>query len=220
MSPRDAILQAVRANRPAGDHPLPEVPQFLREGEDLRAAFEPAFKSMGGRLVDLQPGEDPPAAARRVLADAKPVCSRVLEIDGDYDLAAARRPADLADVDFAVLRARLGVAETGSVLFTEAEFGVNALGYLAQHLLVLLDPADLSRQPPPRLCGHGLPRGQLCGVPHRPVRHGGHRGRPDPRRPGRTLPEPAVLAALSAGADTFRAFILKHRGRAFALRKQ
>ncbi len=143
MSPRDAILQAMRANRPAGDHPLPEVPQFLREGEDLRAAFEPAFKSMGGRLVDLQPGEDPPAAARRVLADAKPVCSRVLEIDGDYDLAAAHRPADLADVDYAVLRARLGVAETGSVLFTEAEFGVNALGYLAQHLLVLLDPADL-----------------------------------------------------------------------------
>lgn len=37
----------------------------------------------------------------------------------------------------------LGVAETGSVLLTEAELGVNALAYLAQHLIVLLDPADI-----------------------------------------------------------------------------
>ena len=35
------------------------------------------------------------------------------------------------------------VAETGSVLLSEAELGVNALAYLAQHLIVLLDPADI-----------------------------------------------------------------------------
>ncbi|MGI4813304.1 MAG: LUD domain-containing protein, partial [Janthinobacterium lividum] len=34
-----------------------------------------------------------------------------------------------------------GVAETGSVWLSETEYCVNALGYLAQHLLVLLDPS-------------------------------------------------------------------------------
>ncbi len=143
MSARDAILAAVRENRPKGEHLLPAVPRFIREGEDLRASFETAFKSMGGHLVALEPGEDRADAARRVLGEAKSVCSRVPEIAGGYDLAYAEKPSDLADVDHAVLRARLGVAETGSLLFTEAEFGINALGYLAQHLLVLLDPADL-----------------------------------------------------------------------------
>ena len=49
----------------------------------------------------------------------------------------------LADVDHAVLRAACGVAETGSVLLTDLNLKVNALAYLAQHLIVLLDPADI-----------------------------------------------------------------------------
>ena len=50
-----------------------------------------------------------------------------------------------------VVRAVFGVAETGSVWLTEAEFKVSALGFLAQHLVVLLDPARIVRQPAPRL---------------------------------------------------------------------
>jgi L-lactate dehydrogenase complex protein LldG len=36
-----------------------------------------------------------------------------------------------------------GVAETGSVWLTDKEFKVETLGFLAQHLVVLLDPARL-----------------------------------------------------------------------------
>jgi len=53
------------------------------------------------------------------------------------------KPQDLADVDVAVVRAVLGVAESGSVLFTEAELKVNTLAYLAQHLVVLLDESAI-----------------------------------------------------------------------------
>jgi L-lactate dehydrogenase complex protein LldG len=35
------------------------------------------------------------------------------------------------------------VAETGSVLLSEANLHINAVAYLAQHLIVLLDPADI-----------------------------------------------------------------------------
>jgi L-lactate dehydrogenase complex protein LldG len=47
-------------------------------------------------------------------------------------------------VDLGVVRAVLGVAETGSLLFTENELKINTLAYLAQHLLVLLDPASIA----------------------------------------------------------------------------
>jgi len=50
---------------------------------------------------------------------------------------------DLADVDIELVRAAFAVAETGSICLTDANLGVNALGYLSQHLLVLLDPADI-----------------------------------------------------------------------------
>ena len=60
MNARDTILAALRENRPKGEHPLPPIPQFIREGEDLRDAFEVAFKSMGGRLMEVRAGEDRP----------------------------------------------------------------------------------------------------------------------------------------------------------------
>jgi L-lactate dehydrogenase complex protein LldG len=49
----------------------------------------------------------------------------------------------LADVDVGVVRAAFGVAETGSVWLSEEELKVNALAYLAQHLIVLLDPTRI-----------------------------------------------------------------------------
>ena len=52
-------------------------------------------------------------------------------------------PTDLADVDVGIIRAAFGVAETGSIWLSEAELQVNALAYLAQHLVALLDPSDI-----------------------------------------------------------------------------
>ena len=50
---------------------------------------------------------------------------------------------DVSDVDFAIVRAAFGVAETGSLLLSDTDLQVNAVGYLAQYLIVLLDPADI-----------------------------------------------------------------------------
>jgi L-lactate dehydrogenase complex protein LldG len=67
----------------------------------------------------------------------------VPEIAGNLDIAAVNKSQDLADVDVAIVRASFGVAETGSVLLSDMELQVNALAYLAQHLIVLLDPEDI-----------------------------------------------------------------------------
>jgi L-lactate dehydrogenase complex protein LldG len=80
---------------------------------------------------------------REKIAGARTVCSTVPEIAGNRDIAGVDAPRDLADVDFAIVRASLGVAETGSVLLGDTDLGINALAYLAQHLIVLLDPADI-----------------------------------------------------------------------------
>ena len=71
------------------------------------------------------------------------ICSATPEVQGTRPLGPADAPAGLDDVDVGVVRARFGVAETGSVFLSEHEFGVNALGFLSQHLVVLLDPATI-----------------------------------------------------------------------------
>jgi L-lactate dehydrogenase complex protein LldG len=94
-------------------------------------------------FLDPPVSGDPLAPVRAKIADAKVVCSTVPEIAGNRDIVGVSKPQELADVDFAIVRASFGVAETGSVLLGDADLHVNAVAYLAQHLIVLLDPADI-----------------------------------------------------------------------------
>jgi L-lactate dehydrogenase complex protein LldG len=144
MSSRDAILASVRKNLPKGDHPLPAVPLFDdRRPASLLAAFKDNLHRMGGVFLDPPADGDMLKPVREKIASAKVVCSTVPEIAGNRDIAGLGEPQQLADVDYAIVRASFGVAETGSVLLREGDLRVNAVAYLAQHLIVLLDPADI-----------------------------------------------------------------------------
>lgn len=144
MSSRDDILAAIRANLPKLDRPLPEVPLFDgRPRPPLLAMFKDSLQRMGGVFLDPPAAGDPLTTVREKIAGSQIVCSTVPEIAGNRDIASIGRPQDLADVDVAIVRASFAVAETGSVLLSDADLHVNALAYLAQHLIVLLDPADI-----------------------------------------------------------------------------
>jgi len=144
MSSRDAILESIRVNLPRLDRSLPEVPLFdANPPASLVAAFKESLELMGGVFLDPPASGDVLAPVRAKIGNAKIVCSAVPEIEGNRDPASVDKPQELADVDFAIVRASFGVAETGSVLLSEADLKVNALAYLAQHLIVLLDPAEI-----------------------------------------------------------------------------
>jgi L-lactate dehydrogenase complex protein LldG len=144
MSSRDDILTSIRQNLPRVDRPLPAVPLFDDSPPvSLLAAFKDSLHQMGGAFLDPPTSGDPLAPVRAKIVDAKIVCSTAPEIAGNRDIGGIGAPQDLADVDFAIVRASFAVAETGSVLFGDADLHVNAVAYLAQHLIVLLDPADI-----------------------------------------------------------------------------
>ena len=143
MTDRESILAKVARNRPSGEHKLPAIPRFPQPKEGGRlATFLRNFAAMGGSVVTGSPETDTIERVKEKLSGAV-ICSVVPEIAGNRRLDDVVQPRDLADVDAAIVRALLGVAETGSVLFTEDELAVNTLAYLAQHLVVLLDPDDI-----------------------------------------------------------------------------
>jgi len=144
MSSRDDILASIRANLPRLDRPLPSVPLFDDHPPVvLLAAFKESLGRMGGVFLDPPTSGDPLAPVREKIAKAKVICSVVPEIAGTRNIGEVRETQELADVDFGIVRASFAVAETGSVLLSDADLGVNAVAYLAQHLIVLLDPADI-----------------------------------------------------------------------------
>jgi L-lactate dehydrogenase complex protein LldG len=142
MATREAFLAKVRAAQPDARQ-RPEVPLFASVGGDLRARFTATLAGMGGTCVEAASAVDVLALIHeRFGADAS-VCSATPEVPGTRPLSADTPPASLQDVDVGVVRARVGVAETGSGWFSEREYVVNSLGYIVQHLVVLLDPAQM-----------------------------------------------------------------------------
>ena len=139
MSSRDEILSRVRKGQPAS-RPLPEIPTFDQGLAASIDEFKAALVKMGGRFVDAPAEGNLEAQIRGLFPDAKVICSAVPEVKGNRPIDGVRSPQELEDVDVGVVRAVFGVAETGSVWLSETEYKVNAIGFLAQHLVVLLDP--------------------------------------------------------------------------------
>lgn len=142
MNSRLMILEAVGRNQPSATA-LPDVPLFDRDLPSAWPQFRKSLERMGGKLLEPAPNGDLATLVKDLHPDARVVCSATPEVRGNRALSDVREARELSDVDVGVVRAAFGVAETGSVFLSEADLGINALGYLSQHLVVLLDPADV-----------------------------------------------------------------------------
>lgn len=141
--PREQILDAAHHHLPAEKVEYPAVPVFQKTISVMLPAFEARLKDAGASVykpADL-------AAAQVLLAaqhpDAKVICSASPDLKGNRDIQQVANPHELADVDVGVIRAGFGVAENGMVWLTQEDLVVNALGFLAQHLVILLKPTEL-----------------------------------------------------------------------------
>ncbi|MFM0379212.1 LUD domain-containing protein [Paraburkholderia strydomiana] len=142
MATREAFIAKVRQAQPAA-RARPDVPLFSAVGGDLRARFTSALQTMGGTCVEAGAASEVASLIRERFGPTVSIASATAEVSGTRLLTADTEPSSLQDIDVGVVRARFGVAETGSVWFSEREYVVNALGYIVQHLVVLLDPAQL-----------------------------------------------------------------------------
>jgi L-lactate dehydrogenase complex protein LldG len=142
MTSRAQILARVRRNQPAW-RALPDIPSFARAVGDPWPAFASALARMGGSVAVPPDGMALDAFVGARFPQARVICSATREVAGTRAISTVRDPAELEDVDVGVVRAAFGVAETGSVWLSEQEFGVNVLGFLSQHLVVLLDPRTI-----------------------------------------------------------------------------
>ena len=143
-SSREEILSAVRRNLPL--YPKvqhPGIPLFQHPSRSFRTAFIDHLVKAGGAAHDTH---NPDEAARLITAlhpGAEVVCSAVPEIAGTRRAESVRDPHELADVDVGVVRAQFGVAESGAVWLTQENLVVDSIGFLSQHLIVLLDPEQI-----------------------------------------------------------------------------
>jgi L-lactate dehydrogenase complex protein LldG len=140
---RDTIFSVIRYSLPKQKIEHPQIPAFRSPARSLKAAFEENLKKAGGAAHDIGGASDAEAQLRALHPGAKVVCSAVPEIAGTRRAETVHDPHELADVNVGVVRAQFGVAETGAIWLTQEDLIVDALGFLSQHLVVLLDPEQI-----------------------------------------------------------------------------
>jgi L-lactate dehydrogenase complex protein LldG len=139
MSSREQILAAVAHNQPALT-PMPKVPAFRLEAEDLVEKFTQVAVSISSRVFQVKDYQE----VQEVLSqDFKPnhrIISQVPEL-ASYADATQLLDHDrhqLENVDLAIVKAHFGVAENGAAWVTEELLGVRVVPFICQHLAIVL----------------------------------------------------------------------------------
>jgi len=140
---REQILSAIRANIPPEPVEHPRIPVFRSVDTNLKTTFEKDLEKAGGAAHNIGNRAEGQAKVASLHPTAKVICSAVPEIPGTRRAETVQDPHELADVNVGVVRAQFGVATSGAVWLTEEDLIVNGLGFLSQHLVVLIDPNEI-----------------------------------------------------------------------------
>ncbi|KIO78143.1 hypothetical protein TH53_05435 [Pedobacter lusitanus] len=142
---RDKILAALRQNQPELA-PLPaSMPLQQIEILELQAKFKAVAEGIGStvHLVDEFGAIQPMIAARfsaekRILSTVKELVSAAVpEFQFDAD------PHSYADVDVAIFKPELGVAENSALWLTEAQMRIRVLPFITQHIVMVIPLSSL-----------------------------------------------------------------------------
>lgn len=141
---KSSILANIRSNFPKQKIEYPTIPTYTVPGKDLLQTFQENALVAGASFYKVNNVEEAQEIAQKLYPDAKVICSATDEWAGNKDWDKITQPQDMEDVDVAIVRTHLGVAEMGMVWLTEEDLRVNSLGFLCQNIIVLLDPKDIS----------------------------------------------------------------------------
>lgn len=138
MSSREKILAAVLKNQPPLS-PLPEMNIFKGEDQDTVQQYIDTFISIGGKVFTV----DDIASVKALISEQFDVSKRIVttlpELSDSLELYSATvDPHTFQDVELAVIKAQLAVAENGAVWLTEQLMGQRIIPFICQHLAVLV----------------------------------------------------------------------------------
>jgi len=130
MTSKETILAAVLENQP-GPAPLPDINIFFKEGQDFVQQYADTFTGIGGNIFLVNDIESVKALAKEHFDFSKRIITTLPELSDIAELYSLTvDPHTFNDVELAVIRARLGVAENGAVWLSENLVGQRIIPYI------------------------------------------------------------------------------------------
>ncbi|MVM36624.1 lactate utilization protein B/C [Spirosoma sp. HMF3257] len=141
MSSRESILAAVLTNQPSAS-PLPDVDSFKGGTQDSVRTYCDVFTSIGGLLYVVNDFAAISALIKTNFDTTKRIITTLPELSEPFELLSTSvDPHTFDDVELAIIKAELAVAENGAVWLPEQRMGQRIIPYICQHLAVVV-PAE------------------------------------------------------------------------------
>jgi L-lactate dehydrogenase complex protein LldG len=144
MSSRDKILSAIAANQPQSSN-LPDLDFLKGDGINAVEKFIETLTNIGGKVINITGFDEVIAYAKLNTGSVHRVVNLVQELSDALGMMPniADLPHALQDVELAILRADLGVAENGAIWLNESRLGQRVTPFICQHLAVVLNKGSI-----------------------------------------------------------------------------
>lgn len=139
MTSREKILSEVLKNQPPAAA-LPDLTQFKGRPQDHLQEYMDTFTGIGGKVFVVDDVASMTALINEQFDTSKRIVTTLTELADRYELYAADAdPHTFENVELAVIRAHLAVAENGAVWLTDPAMGQRIIPFICQHLVVWVD---------------------------------------------------------------------------------
>ncbi|MFD0988866.1 lactate utilization protein C [Mariniflexile jejuense] len=141
---RESILNAVKNNKPEA-LPLPKIDLNLFEEDiDLVKTFIENVEFVGGRVVQLNGMDNLDTEIKKLYTNASKIVSCVKESNlGTVSISKDTEPHGLEDIDLAIIKGELAVAENGAVWIVENDVTIRVLPFITNDLVLLINKENI-----------------------------------------------------------------------------
>lgn len=142
MNSREKILEAIKINQPENCE-LPDVDVFKIDNSRLTEKFMSVLEAIGGRAHIVNGFDEILVFLKEYFSEARRIVTTFAELEGVDGISSNQDPHLLENIDLAVLKAHLGVAENAAVWLTEDLMVERVLPFICQYLSVVINENDI-----------------------------------------------------------------------------
>lgn len=141
---RESILNAVKKNKP-DLLPLPEINlEVFSEDVDLVKTFIGNVEFVGGRAIQLDAISNMDSEIKKLYPNASKIVSCIKESSlGTISISENINPHNLEDIDLAIVKGELAVAENGAVWIVENDVTIRVLPFITNDLVLVVNKEDI-----------------------------------------------------------------------------
>lgn len=143
MSSRNNILGRIEKNKPAL-RALPAIDiNVVSSYEDILVKFSATLKSIGGDVIEINSFDELKNIIVEKNNSGKLVVNTIHQL-GDVDSRLILMPKEiLNEVDTAIIKGEIAVAENGAVWLYESQMVNRLLPFICQHLILVIDKKNI-----------------------------------------------------------------------------